>query len=304
MRLTLHMGTHKTGTTTIQDTLDRARDLLRGQGVLYPRAGRKHRGKAYQRHRGVSQAPDGSERQAKVFARLFEEIDNAGCDHVILSCETWCRDTAHPGLLRLLEQARARGLEPEGVLYLRNRYAYARSHYREWTQNWHNKHPFARYLEGEPDRWDYTALAQKMNAALDGAVRYYCFDEVPDVMEHFEIEMGLPQVPRIGTRNPSLSAFKAEVQRQANARAPKDADFAVRALAACADLAPEFSEHGEPLDQPLLHMDKAAQTTLRKATGLTVAEVSALCALPAQKPDIAAARDPVAARLANLTRTA
>ena len=35
----LHVGTHKTGTTTIQDTLFHNRELLRARGVVYPRIG-------------------------------------------------------------------------------------------------------------------------------------------------------------------------------------------------------------------------------------------------------------------------
>src|SRR5262249_3476238 len=36
----LHIGTHKTGTTSIQVALDGARDALKRRGVLYPQAGR------------------------------------------------------------------------------------------------------------------------------------------------------------------------------------------------------------------------------------------------------------------------
>ncbi|HVH02381.1 MAG TPA: hypothetical protein VM891_05425, partial [Amaricoccus sp.] len=37
--IVLHIGTHKTGTTTIQDTLFHNRALLRARGVVYPRIG-------------------------------------------------------------------------------------------------------------------------------------------------------------------------------------------------------------------------------------------------------------------------
>jgi len=42
-RLVLHIGTHKTGTTTIQDTFHANRDLLAQHGVIYPALG-KHSG--------------------------------------------------------------------------------------------------------------------------------------------------------------------------------------------------------------------------------------------------------------------
>jgi hypothetical protein len=38
-RVVLHIGTHKTGSTTIQDTLFHNRDLLRRRGIVYPRIG-------------------------------------------------------------------------------------------------------------------------------------------------------------------------------------------------------------------------------------------------------------------------
>lgn len=39
-RIILHIGTHKTATTTIQDTLAANRDALAGHGIVYPRIGR------------------------------------------------------------------------------------------------------------------------------------------------------------------------------------------------------------------------------------------------------------------------
>jgi len=38
-RIVLHVGTHKTGTTTVQDTLAVNRDRLAGRGVIFPRIG-------------------------------------------------------------------------------------------------------------------------------------------------------------------------------------------------------------------------------------------------------------------------
>ena len=45
-RIVFHIGTHKTGTTTIQVSLGKAYDSLLARGVLYPRAGREGPGHA------------------------------------------------------------------------------------------------------------------------------------------------------------------------------------------------------------------------------------------------------------------
>ena len=39
-RVVLHIGTHKTATTTLQDTLATNRALLAEQGIVYPSIGR------------------------------------------------------------------------------------------------------------------------------------------------------------------------------------------------------------------------------------------------------------------------
>lgn len=60
MRLILHIGAPKTGTTHLQTSLNRSRRDLRAQGILYPRAGTRFEARTTARHVGLrfACAPD------------------------------------------------------------------------------------------------------------------------------------------------------------------------------------------------------------------------------------------------------
>ena len=84
----VHIGTHKTGTTSIQETLQSNRDKLAKQGILYPRTDRepwpnlpKHTS-VYSAIRKGDENILESERRA-----LLDEFKESGCSTIIISEE-------------------------------------------------------------------------------------------------------------------------------------------------------------------------------------------------------------------------
>ncbi|AXC50081.1 hypothetical protein DRW48_10585 [Paracoccus suum] len=85
-KLILHIGQYKTGSTSIQKTLDHNRARLIDHGILYPETGCRKwqhgaliRGLKNEFHKDLPGSFDS--------APLLEEIGTSGCKHVIISCE-------------------------------------------------------------------------------------------------------------------------------------------------------------------------------------------------------------------------
>ena len=98
MRIVLHIGRHKTGTTAIQAWFaDRYEELLRSRKVLYPRAGRSQEDRDELRnlHHGlILPILDGDqERSAELLGELREEIERTRPEVILLSSEVLSRET-------------------------------------------------------------------------------------------------------------------------------------------------------------------------------------------------------------------
>ncbi len=95
-RLIVHVGTQKTGSSSLQKAMRDAADALRAQGVLYPSLARSQH--AF-KHVSVSRAAKSGRpevQQAEVDA-LLQEFDASGCDTLVLSEEALWRSEVGAG---------------------------------------------------------------------------------------------------------------------------------------------------------------------------------------------------------------
>lgn len=148
MRLILHAGTHKTGTTSIQKVLAEHRRGLRGQGLIYPDGGTVFSGTSVPHHRfshAVTGANSAGIDRAKAF--VAEVAASAETDAtVLISAEPvyrhiagydgWDRfsDPAYWGLRKRYLENMAEVLRPfevEVVVFLRDVDDFAVSLYHE-----------------------------------------------------------------------------------------------------------------------------------------------------------------------------
>ncbi len=86
-KLILHIGTHKTGTSTIQSTLEAAREQLAAAGVCYPRTDREpfsHLAKHSSAYRAITETDAAFDDE---FAILEKELADTGGDTLLLSEE-------------------------------------------------------------------------------------------------------------------------------------------------------------------------------------------------------------------------
>ncbi len=91
MKLTLHIGLHKTGTTFLQRQFIRQSEQLAQQGWLFPQTGftdhssQAAKSEATPGHQGIVNAALAG--NARLRKKLLQEIESARCENVLISCE-------------------------------------------------------------------------------------------------------------------------------------------------------------------------------------------------------------------------
>lgn len=85
-RLTLHIGQCKTGSTSIQKTLEHTRRRLIGRGILYPATGGR-KGQHGLLMKDIKRELHKDRPGTFDADPLLDEIAQSGCEHVVISCE-------------------------------------------------------------------------------------------------------------------------------------------------------------------------------------------------------------------------
>ncbi len=220
----IHLGTYKTGSSSIQNTLWTNRETLRAQSVLYPESGLlklepevgfRHAQLVYNYKNNINAWSD------KVIS-LIEEIKESECNKVIISCEAWSRQNQTPSLESLLEKLKGAGFNNfSAICYFRNQEKYAHSCYGEFTRRRGNKRRFDEYVKINRKIFDYLLLAKKFNKIFENNVKYNMFDEIDDITVNFfnslDINMEKILFEQSSTlSNRGLSAIEIELFRLFN----------------------------------------------------------------------------------------
>jgi hypothetical protein len=128
----IHIGAHKTGTTSLQVAVARERDLLLRHGLYVPRAGMTD---THSGHHNIAWElrSDPRFRPARGgVAELIAELSEIGERRALISSEDFEYLVAYPKRLAAFETAlRRRGWEPAYIVHFRDQAGYADSLYRE-----------------------------------------------------------------------------------------------------------------------------------------------------------------------------
>lgn len=208
--IVLHVGTHKTGTTTLQGALFERRDALKEQGIYYPPGweafgGNRELPSARAHFRfaeALSQTDAGSARKLALFRDHIAEAA-ARYRHVVLSAESFYRHI-YPGDAKAsgkakydLHEAYLDRLaeffadhDTRVVIYFRRPDAFAESMYAESAVNSQNTSFFKNFTSGDIMRYDYAfhldALRRRFNTQVlcfEDAVRSGLLSSFFDVLD-------------------------------------------------------------------------------------------------------------------------
>lgn len=124
MKFYLHIGTNKTGTSSIQAFLSQNPELLAQNGFLYPHTGRDYTYQAAH-HPFAELGRNFPRHMADQVGKMVQEAENQNLDSIILSSETF--HTVHASIVA---QA-LKGHEVQIIAFLRPHLEYYSSWYRE-----------------------------------------------------------------------------------------------------------------------------------------------------------------------------
>lgn len=171
MRVVIHIGTNKTGTSAIQRYLGNNPHILRGEGLIYPITGR--RTPDYPAHHAMAEElHEFPHRADYIVSQLEEEAANEQVDGVFLSSEVF--HTINP--LPFVQTLQEAGHQVEAVCVLRNHVDYFASWYRETVKSEISTFDFPNfaYLINKP----YSPfLKHWLNAVGEGNLAVYRFDQ-------------------------------------------------------------------------------------------------------------------------------
>ena len=257
-RLIIHVGTHKTATTHIQDTFHKNRELLKQHGVIYPQIG------TIRGHHGLTSAwirlpePYALQDPGRAWAELVEA--HADHDHtVFLSSEEFSR--LNPVRVDMASLARlvSRFDEVHILCTLRNQASFLQSVYQQISDErqpapWQDlTHRALRQRVVDGLALDYNLLYDHLlSGFLPGQIRFISFDDAVrgegGIVGTFLRELGLTlaedrlepfSTARSNVSPPPLATLIANEMSRPDIAPPS----LVRRLAGCIDeLLPEDSK--------------------------------------------------------------
>jgi hypothetical protein len=225
-RLILHIGTHKTGTTSLQKHLAEADKEGQLQGVLYPRTGRPsdHHGLAQHQlawslhPHPVGPAPPAGE----LFAALAAEMAASEASTVVLSSED---------LSELPEPGQLAALLPKAHVHiyvcLRPQEEYFNAKYQTLLLHYGEQQSAAQFFRTRMEEGDYDQLLRRWRRAFPMArltVRLFekgapvRSDIVADFRRVMGLEEAIPQTREQARDNPTLPAHAVVALQELSSR--------------------------------------------------------------------------------------
>ncbi|MCP1167001.1 hypothetical protein NHG85_00415 [Limimaricola sp. ASW11-118] len=220
----LHLGTYKTGSSSLQNTLYANRDALFRAGVLYPEAGLVKNPEVGHRHRRLLARFMRDEAAPYAMRSLRRELKETPHSKVVISSEAW----SHPRYLPMLggfttELADIGFDRIAGIAFLRRLSDYKVSYYRQFTMRRGNAVPYPKYvhLQGQMGVFDYLHIARNFHAIFGEALTVLNYAQTGDTTSRFMQAAGLQGILP-ATQNESRANVKsdgalgAEVLRRTN----------------------------------------------------------------------------------------
>lgn len=207
-QICIHIGTHKTATTSIQNLLCRAAPQMAQRGVYVPKAGRISPCLAGHHNIGWSLRRDPRASLARgTIAHLVAELRGCRQARAVISSEDFEYFVACPELIADLESAlRRAGWEPSYLVFLRDPADYAISLYHELERHGLAM-PFADFIDqvraeghfrfrGDWTHYlDYGAFLARWRAGATAPLHVRSYDDArrgPGVLETFLTDIALP----------------------------------------------------------------------------------------------------------------
>ena len=210
-RLLLHIGTHKTATSTLQLLMSSQRKALAAQGFCYPRTDREP---SPNRNKHAFFRPlvaKGGPSFERMHGALMEEFAASGCHTMVLSAEGLAEFPLHRNLNSL--SIFARDFDIEAICYVRRQDYFAESLWNQRCKTGKQTQPIAHFVE-DPKVIQYMTYMDMLDRwAAYGKVTALGFETAREagIVESFAAVTGmaLPDPEKIRNISPSMTLAAA-----------------------------------------------------------------------------------------------
>ncbi|MQA73283.1 MAG: hypothetical protein GEU88_02840 [Solirubrobacterales bacterium] len=218
MRLYLHIGRHKTGSTAIQHFFAANRAKLREQGLLYPQAGRPpKKGISYGHHLLARELTAPNQDSAGSWDDLVTEISNADEKAFLLSSENFDLLTEKEQFAAL--HSRLSDFDVKVIVYLRRQDEFLHAYYCTDVLHHGQRRGFHEYRKLPKIQADYLDFLSRWEATFGRQaliVRAYeesalvQGDVVPDICGQIAVDQS-PGLIRPKRRRPLMASYPRNV---------------------------------------------------------------------------------------------
>lgn len=173
--LVVHIGMHKTGSTSIQQALNVDREMLRGQGVYVPKTGTFNYSKGHHNIAWELNADRRFQPQDGTMDEMFDEVSSLTEPTIVLSSEEFVRfrssrprrSSSKYARIRQFADTLSRRLRI--VAFIRDYPSAQNSAYTQQIRTFSHALPFAEFLEREAsnERWLYSEVFRGFEAIAD-----------------------------------------------------------------------------------------------------------------------------------------
>ena len=190
----MHIGTHKTGSTSLQQLCDRAASQLREDGILYPKAGRPNSHPWAHHILAWSVQQERGFNNLEGWEKVAQEIRKSGAARVLISSEGFVRCSVSDikKIKCLLPNAKVKA-----IVYLRNPVDYIISFYKENITGKGETRSFKKFYRDKKRMCKYTALIDRWKKGLGESVIVRSFEGC----SKSGLEKDLLQILGVGTES-------------------------------------------------------------------------------------------------------
>lgn len=223
MRIVIHCGAYKTGSSSIQNFLYANRvKLLSEYKVFYPTAGIYYSKEIGYRHTKLfySFGKDGWDGYIEAMREQLQKASNNGAEVAVISSEALSNPLLHPALEEFVEKLRSWGFDNiEGFVYVRNWYDYVIRHYREFTLRHNNKKKISEWISKNSNVFDYPSMLCDLRLIFRKNFSVIAYEEVGSVLEDFCTWLAIPEIESKEVRvNEGVSPIDIEFSRICNVK--------------------------------------------------------------------------------------
>ncbi|WP_223669273.1 hypothetical protein [Kangiella shandongensis] len=227
MKIIIHCGAYKTGSSSIQNFFHTRKNyILDNHRGFYPTAGLFFSKEIGYRHTKLFYSlgkPDWDKHTNDMKTQLLE-AKKQGVEFAIISSEALSNPIIQRALREFIVLLKQWGFEDiRGIAYIRNLYGYILRHYREFTLRHKNQKKINGWIKKNQHVFDYPQAFCALHEIFKGRFELAIYEECSSTLDDFCQRIGMSNIDYSEPKrvNSGINALDIEINRLVNTKAIK-----------------------------------------------------------------------------------